>query len=180
MITITEALAELKTVEKRIEKKRQTLRPYLSRPEGAKDPLERSGGSVKMIESELQSIKDLNNRHLKIRMEIQKSNQVTPITILGITKTVAEWLTWRKEIAPGLQKHNADLRMGILQARQMAQKTGGAVVSATVVNADTKPNDIVVNVDENKLNEEAEILENILGTLDGQLSLKNATVTIEV
>jgi len=180
MITITEALAELKTVEKRIEKKRAAIKPYLSRPDGLKDPLEKSGGSVNMIKSELQGIADLGTRHLKIRMAIQRSNQETQITILDKSRSVAEWLTWRKEIAPGLQRQNQELRMGILQARQMATKTGGTLVSATVVNADTKPTDIIVNVDEGLLNKEAEVMEEILGTLDGQLSLKNATVTIEV
>jgi hypothetical protein len=40
--------------------------------------------------------------------------------------------------------------------------------------------DIVVNVDEQKLAEDSERMEEVLGTLDGLLSLKNATVTIEV
>lgn len=40
-ITITEALAEIKTVAKRIEKKRDFIRAYLSRQEGVRDPLEK-------------------------------------------------------------------------------------------------------------------------------------------
>lgn len=40
--------------------------------------------------------------------------------------------------------------------------------------------DIRVNVSENDLAKDLEQMETILGTLDGQLSLKNATVVIEV
>jgi hypothetical protein len=41
-------------------------------------------------------------------------------------------------------------------------------------------NDIVVNINEKQIAEQAEHLENVLGILDGQLSLKNATVLIDL
>ena len=40
--------------------------------------------------------------------------------------------------------------------------------------------DIVVNINEKELAEQAEALEEVLGSLDGQLSLKNATIYIDV
>lgn len=179
-LTITEALAELKTIGKRIEKKREYVGLFLARQDGVRDPLEKDGGSVKVIASERQAIGDLQTRHVAIRTAIQKINQATPITVEGETKTIAEWLTWRKEIAPGAQAFVTKLRHAVQQARQSAQQKGFAVVSASATTADTKPTDIVVNVEESGLAAEAERLETILGTLDGQLSLKNATVTIDV
>ncbi len=53
-ITITEALAEGTTIEKRIAKKRQFVRDYLFRQEQLRDPLD--GGSNIAISRELQSI----------------------------------------------------------------------------------------------------------------------------
>jgi hypothetical protein len=177
-ITITEALAELKTLGKRIEKKREYVASYLARQDGLKDPLEKDGGSADVIRRERQAIADLELRHVSIRTAIQKVNQSTPISIGETTKTIAEWLTWRKEMAPGAQAFVNKLRQMVIQARTQAQQKGWGVVTATGTAA--QPTDVVINVDEAALASEAEQLETILGTLDGQLSLKNATVLIEV
>jgi len=60
------------------------------------------------------------------------------------------------------------------------QREGNAFVSASAATAETKPNDVVVNIDERALGSELESIEDILGQLDGQLSLKNATVFVEI
>ncbi len=178
MLTITEALAELKTLGKRIEKKREFVGGYLARQDGIKDPLEKEGGSATVIARERQAIADLELRHVAIRTAIQRVNQATPITVLDTTKTIAEWLTWRKEIASGQQSFVNKIRQTVMAARGEAQKKGfGVVLTAEVAK---QPTDFVINVDESALAKEAETLENILGTLDGQLSLKNATVMIDV
>jgi microcystin degradation protein MlrC len=177
-ITITEALADLKTLGKRIEKKREYIASFLVRQDGVKDPLAKEGGSEVVIARERQAITDLETRHVAIRTAIQRVNQAASITVTDVTKTIAEWLTWRKEVAPGQQAFVNKLRHGIQQARTQAQQKGWAVVSATQTAA--QPTDLVVNADEAALAAEAERLETILGTLDGQLSLKNATVTIDV
>jgi hypothetical protein len=177
-LTITEALAELKTLGKRIEKKREYVASYLARQDGLKDPLEKDGGSAEVIRRERQAIADLETRHVLIRTAIQRVNHATPITVLDTTKTIAEWLTWRKEVASGAQTFVNKLRQMVIQARTQAQQKGWGVVTAT--ESAKQPTDVVVNVDEAALAKEAETLETILGTLDGQLSLKNATVTIDV
>jgi len=46
---------------------------------------------------------EMEKHHLNIRMAIQRKNQETYVTVLDLTMTVAEWLTWRKEIAPHLR-----------------------------------------------------------------------------
>lgn len=180
-MTITEGLAELKTMEKRIAKKREYISNYLGRQEGHKDPLERDGGSAEVIRRELQAIGDLQERHLKMRVSIQQSNHQTFITVGTVMRTVAEWLTWRKEIAPEQQVGLAALRQNLLRIRQQSQQKGYNVVSGAVaVSGETKPTDIIINVDEALLAANLENIEYVLGTLDGQLSLKNATVMITV
>lgn len=175
-MTITEALAQLTTIGKRIEKKRTFIRTYLLRPEKLKDPLQKDGGSSVVLGRELQSITDLERRHVAIRLAIQKANQETQVTVEGITKSLAEWLTWRKEIAPGLQNYLGVLQGTINNVRQQALKQGSNVVKA---GEEAKTEDVISNLDEAYLAKEAEELELILGSLDGQLSLKNATVYIE-
>jgi hypothetical protein len=64
--------------------------------------------------------------------------------------------------------------------RTTAQRSGSAVIqNVASVTQDAKPTDYIVNIDEARLAKEIEDLEETLGTLDGQLSLKNATVMIE-
>lgn len=177
--TITESLAEIKTIGKRIEKKRQSIATYLARDLRLKDPLEKDGGSVKFIAAERQGISDLENRIVAIRTAIQRSNLSTATAIGNRTLTVAEWLTWRREVSNGAQSFLTSLNNGIRQIREKAQKDGGRVVSSSS-DSDTKPVlEIVVNVDEKALLEEQENMEKTLGELDGRLSLLNAITTID-
>lgn len=177
-MTITEALAELKTLAKRLEKKRQGIAPYLFRQEGLKDPIKDEGGSVGFVTRERQAIGDLERRVVNIRTAIQLVNLTTPMTVLVMTQTIQEWLNWRKEVAPIRQQFLAGLMQSVLQARKMAQQKGFNVKPADTEKPE--PMDILVNLDEQELMRDIETLETILGTLDGQLSLKNATVMITV
>jgi hypothetical protein len=175
-ITITEALAELRTIDRRIAKKREFVSTYLLRQEMFKDPLEKDGGSVSAIRRELQSIHDLEERKIFIRRAIQQANERTNVTVGKQTRTIADWLVWKRDIAPTLQTFLTQVRVKIDQARQEAARKG-ASLSTSVESA--KPNDIIVNVNEQDLARDIESLEETLGALDGQLSLKNATVMIE-
>src|SRR5690348_13210593 len=129
-ITITEALAELTTINKRIEKKRQTIKAFLWRPDMARDPLVKEGGSVEYITRERQAIKDLQERHVRIRMAIQQANQHTDVTVNGVTRTLADWLTWRKEISSSETTFLTDVRTVLERARREVQQRGGKAVAA--------------------------------------------------
>ena len=72
-ITITEALADIKTIGKRVAKKQEFVGSYLARVEAAKDPHAAHGGSAKVIDSERQSISDLWRRVVTIRTAIAAS-----------------------------------------------------------------------------------------------------------
>jgi hypothetical protein len=179
-ITITEALAEIKTINSRLAKKREFVNSYLARQEAARDPLEKDGGSAQAIERERQSINDLEHRLISIRRGIQRANDTTLISIGGMQMSISEWLTWRRDVAPGQRTFLQGMRDRINAIRAQAQKQGGALVSATAsAGGESTNKDIVVNVDERVIADEIEALETTLGTLDGQLSLKNATVFIE-
>lgn len=178
-ITITEALAEIKTIGKRLESKRASINPYLIRQEGVRDPLEKTGGSEKFIREERQAIGDLEARIISLRRGIQAANDTTTVTINGVSRTISEWLTWRRDVAPHQRSFLANLRAALNQFRAQAKQKDAALVSATAVTAETKPTDYVVNIDEAQLGVELEAIEDILGQLDGQLSLKNATVLID-
>src|SRR5579863_1653454 len=61
-LTITEALAEIKTINKRLESKRESVRNYIARDVRVRDPLEKEGGSAEFIKRERQAIIDLEER----------------------------------------------------------------------------------------------------------------------
>lgn len=177
-LTITEALSEMKTIDARIGKKREFVSQYLYRQDRMRDPLEKQGGSRAIIASELQSISDLSERKLQIRRAIQQANQRVEITLEGSTRSIADWLVWRREVAPGYQAQLKAVNQTVQAARNDAMRKGLSVLSDP--NAASTPNDVIINIDEVALAAEIERLEQTLGMLDGQLSLRNATVTIDI
>jgi hypothetical protein len=174
--TITEALAELKIIGKKLENQRSAAAKYLYRPESQKDPLEKQEGSVKFVAEKRQSIADLEDRYVSIRRAIAQSNQTTLITISKDTRTISDWLVWKVAIYPERQAFLRALLGGIETARRVAQKSGG---SLTTDEKTAKPTDIIVSLDEKGLLDEIEHNDTAFQTLDGQLSLKNATVVVD-
>lgn len=179
-MTITEALAEIKTVGKRIAKKREAISGYVARQDNLKDPLAADGGSVEFIKRERQAIADLEARIVTLRAQIAAANAQTTVTVEGDTHSVADWLTWRREVAPGQQQFLNGLRSGLDNVRKQVAAKGLGIVNATatVNTSEVKPTDVWVNISEKDLAAEIEHLETVLGGLDGQLSLTNATTTI--
>lgn len=175
-MTITEALAEIKTISKRITSKREYVCTYMVRLESLKDPFEKDGGSAKAIEQEMQAIKDLEQRIVDLRREINFVNDTTQIEIEGVSKTIAAWIIWRREVAPGRERFINDIRLKLDNARNQLRNQPIYLTKGQ----EEKAQDMVVNVDEAALAKEAEQLKNILGQLDGQLSLKNATTMIKI
>lgn len=183
-ITITEALQEIKTIGKRLEKKRNSLTPYLVRDTRTRDPLSSSGGSEKFISTERQAISDLEDNVIKIRTSIQTSNLGSKLTVGNTTRSVAEWLTWRREISGHTVTFLRGLSTGLTSVRNEVQKKGGKIAANVLAVNEaydpTGPPEVVINVDERALLADQEDLEQTLGTLDGKLSLFNASTMIEI
>lgn len=175
MSTITEALAEIKTIDKRIQSKRSFIESYMYRLDSLRDPHEKDGGSTILIQNEMQAIRDLEDRVIAIRKGIQAANENNKITIEGDERTIADWLVWRREVAPRRETFLRKLRTNLSTAREAIKR---GMVSYGNNPQPEKPSDLIVNINEQELNKESEKLQNILGQLDGQLSLKNATVMI--
>jgi DNA repair exonuclease SbcCD ATPase subunit len=177
-MTITEALAEIKTIEKRINSKREFIKTYAIRIESLKDPLEKDGGSAKLIEQEFQAIDDLEQRLVKLRREIAFKNDLTFVEVEGVNNSIAHWLVWRREVAPRKRAFLSSLRQHILMFRDQARRQ--YVHRYTKDDEIDQQLEVIVNVREQELAQLQEKFENILGQLDGKLSLKNATVTLDV
>jgi len=175
-LTITEALSEIKTIKARIAKKQEAILRFLARDGRLRDPLESVGGSSVFVRGERQSIADLEQRIVSLRTAIQQANQSTTLTLGGRTRSVAEWLNWRRDVAGTAKTFLSQIVGQLSQLRQQAPRQG-----QVVSDRDTgSPNEIVVALNEQELAKQIESLEEILGNLDGKLSLLNATVTLDV
>ena len=124
----------------------------------------------------MQAIGDLQIRLVNIRAAIQAANVANTITVNGTTDTIANWLVWRREIAPKAQTFYASLTGRINQLRQAATRQGVAVKEADA----GVTNDYIVNLNEKELAKAIEDMETVLGMLDGQLSPKNATIKLDI
>lgn len=175
-LTITEALAEIKTIGKRLEKKRQFIQQNLARVEMVRDPLEAEGGSVEVVRRERQAYADLTDRIVFLRAAIHAANARTPLTINGTTRTVAAWIVWRRDAVPLVQQLHQMIRAGLQNLRAEVGKRGVRVVEPSV---SPEKGDIIVHLAEGAFAQEMETLEDTLGQLDGKLSLLNAQITVE-
>jgi len=176
-ITITEALAELKLIRNKLAKKQETINIHLTRAGHVKDPFEKEGGSKKVLAGEQQSVRDLNERVIKIRRAIAKANDEAQVTIAGQVRSISEWLTWKREVMAVELKQLSEIRQRIDVARQQATRQSGALKPD---DAQAVATDIIVNIDETELRKRIEQVQEIADNLDGQLSLKNATVQVQV
>lgn len=176
-MTITEALAEIKTIGKRLDSKRNFIIQYLFRQEMLKDPLAGDGGSQEVLRRERQAMTDLEARVVALRLAIAKANDAATVTIGTETRSIASWLAWKRDVAPNRKNFLASMRQKIDGLRSEAARNGLAVITQSVAQSSV---DIVVNIDERALAQEIEAMEETLGNLDGQLSLKNATVQVEI
>lgn len=176
-ITITEALSEINLIKKKIASKRTKILSALVRVEHVKDPFESDGGSAKMIDAETQSVNDLHTRLINIRSGVSEANLAHTISISEVTMSIHNWLIWKREIAKdnlAFLKNECTTIKGhtdALSTRPQMYK-----------DANDQPQFIktVVNADYAKLLHVEERMSGVFEQLDGKLSLKNATILIEI
>src|ERR1043165_2240928 len=144
-ITVAEALAELKTALKRLEMKRTFILTYLHRPEMLKDPLSQQGGSFSAIQQEWQSIRNLEEQIILIRRAVQQAYERCPVTISNQTRSLADWLVWRREVTARKARFLSSMLGRIDRARLRANRRAAVLLA----NGQTlRANDIAVNLDE--------------------------------
>jgi hypothetical protein len=176
-MTITEALSEVNLIKKRIEKKIEFLNQNLIRADHVKDPFESEGGTAKKNESELQAVDDLHGRLVKIRSAIATANLANEITIGEKTMSIHDWLTWKREVAERTMVLTASLHK-LMKAQLDRNMQQPSVYKDE--KGETQLVKLVPNFDISALLKRDEALTVTFETLDGKLSLKNATILIDV
>ena len=176
---ITEAMSEIKLFVKKISSQRDFILRNLSREEWRKDPFEKDQTTQEaQVKAALQSVSDLEKNIVAYRYAITKANMKERISLEGMDMTVAEWLIWRREVLP-LRKqllHNlANQMASIGKDQQNTQRSYSG--------KDTDKSQLsnyIINVSDKWLKEETDKLEAIEQRLDGQLSMINANVEVDI
>ena len=180
-VSITEALAEAnngKLIDKKIASESQFVQQFIFRQEAVLDRLTKDGGEDKVVRGKMQSIDDLFERKIRILSAIKEANSNNTITINNQSRTIEQWLIIKQYIATPKMQYIRGLIQKIDEARNLAQRSGGQVIDGKVP-AQFSGN-VIVNVDETKLRDELTKLQETMDILDGQLSLKNATIQVEI
>jgi len=168
LVTLTEALARRELIQNKIAAKNTFVNQNLTRDGGRIDPLEKQGGSVALIAREMQAIRDLERDLSDIMTAIRKANEETRFAVRGVELSLAEWIYMKRSILPArLQRLNVYNKQ-IQMARQ--QSSRGREVAV----------DVIAHIDEAALAREIEETQALLDEMDALLSVKNATVTVEI
>ena len=176
-ITITEALSEINLVKKKISAKQAKIQSALVQAEHIADPFLSEGGSEAMIKAESQGIYDLNYRLAKIRAEISHANLTHKISLGEDSRSIHDWLIWKREIATGQIRFTKEVHEAIKNHNKSSSDRPQVYKDSEEKVQLVK---YKINVDyADWLKREAELNEK-LEKLDGQLSLKNATIVIEI
>lgn len=177
-MTITEALAEIKLIEKKASKKQETILANLTSMEHLPDVYKEVGGTKEMVKREYQGLNDLWKRLTVIREAIAKSNAETKLTVEGHTRSVNQWLAWKREVQ---DKQIEFIGSVISKTKQVLDREAAApriVKSNDPVNEPTLLVKITSNIDIPAMTKDQDIYVTLKEKLDGQLSLKNATTTL--
>ena len=170
-MTITEALAEIKLINNKIDKKRTALAEE-SNIFYFEDTRQKPSIDAKQ---ELQAIEDLEKRKESIRAAIMKANLTNSITLNDETKTIYQWLVWKEDVYGQLANiyQTEQNLMNIIKKKHDSNPTVLKKEDGTAVIL--KP---VFTLDDKELLSKLEKLSDTYQKIDGLLSLKNATITV--
>lgn len=175
--TITEALSEVNLIKKKIEAGRTAILTTLVRPKHLKDAYESEGGSTELIKRATQSLNDLYKRLEKIRGAISQANLDNEITVGETTKTIFDWLTWKREISAEhlsfVTKVHTTTKSELDKLMKQPQVYKDEIGATHLL-------EVVANIDLGDYLKKIEQTNETIERLDGLLSLKNATIVVEV
>lgn len=175
-MTITEALAELKLITKKVEKKKEVVKQNLTTFEHLPDAFKEDGGVKEMVKREMQAIADHYERLVRIRASIGVKNAETSVMVEGVSKTISQWLAWKESVKDPLSALLAEIQNGVNTAvKSNAQRP---MVTANEQTKEVNLAKLMINVDMGHVNKSIETIISITEKLDGQLSLKNATTVV--
>ncbi len=176
-MTITEALAEIKLINDKIAKKRSFVLDNLVRIKQLPDALTSQGGTQAVLVADVQAISDLETRLVKIRSAIMKANLENTAEVNGQVLSIYDWLVWKREVAPSKRGFYEQVYNYTKRKLEELQK------SPQILKNDQGQTQLVepeTGLPYMEYAEKYSAVNEMLNKLDGVLSLKNATVLVEL
>lgn len=175
-MNIAHGFSEIRLSEKKISHAEAFITQNLARGASLIDPYADKGSSQKEeVERSLQSIHDLEERIVDIKLAIARANASTSFTIDMVTRTVAEWIIWRQTSADRQLKLIQDVAATI---RRLGNEHT-ASLRGLALGRDTKPDQMIFFLDEQWVRDQLDRHEEIYEKLDAELSVFNATTELE-
>lgn len=176
---ITEAMSEIKLFAKKIASQREFIIRNLKREEWRKDPFEKDSTTQEaQVRAAIQSINDLERNMVAYRFAITKANMKEKVSLEGVEMTIAEWLIWRREVLPLRKQLLGNLANQIANVGAEQQRVNRVFPGRDA--EQVQPVNFVINVSDKWLMAEIEKLDAIEQRLDGQLSMLNANIEVEL
>jgi len=180
VLTISEALAELKILGDRLAMNAKFVLDHVARDERQRDPFEREQSTAAaQIAQRMDSSRDLRARAVALRRAIALKNFEVRVEIEGVTRSVGEWLIWRREIAKGYGAELAAL-VGHIERLQSTVAQQNLRMRTDNTGSSGEPVRLALMLGLAELQTLREQHQSTLGVLDGRLRVVNATTTIEV
>lgn len=175
-LTITEALSEINLLKKKLESARNEMRTNLIRAKHMPDTFAAEGGLLKHNEAVMQSITDMGLRLVSIRSAIARANLANTITIGSATRSIHDWLTWRREVMEADAKCISDILARLRTHNDTASRQPQVYKDAE---GTVHLIEYELGLDIPALLKQVDAFTEVREKLDGQLSLKNATIVID-
>lgn len=172
-MTITEALKEIKFLEKKINDKAQKLRAACCEMDYSGQPFTYGDESEQraVVNGLQQSIVDMTNEIERLSISVNKTNLETNVSVNGKERSIASWILRRRKLCSlEVRAWNSLTDNGLKPQAQSIKNENGESVAVV-----TNPKKFY---DEKKKNEVIESLENEANEIDGKLEVVNATTTL--
>lgn len=166
---IIEALKELPLLEKRINKQCEQIMEYAALGSHEESPFGTREAHRKQLESLVQSNKDLASRYEKLKLALTLTNASVKVDILGTTKTIAEWITFKSSTYRYLAKTLTSL--DLVKASQRVREVKVDITEGIRVER---------MYDEQDRNRQLNNLSELFDKVDGTLEVVNATTDLVV
>lgn len=172
---IIQALKNLKTIEKRIEKNCQAISLYCAYISVEVLPYETEDKQRQEVQSLVQANIDLEKEYLKLKCSIEYTNLITKVKIGEFEYSISELIVLKRGIGKvkgATFRANTYKSLSLLAANQRFNQAASRGVDAT------NPPRVIPLFQEKYRNEQLTAWENFLAQIDGTLEVVNAETEI--
>lgn len=163
---LIEAMKKLKIIRKRMQSNAELVQGYSAQPSCVIPKFGTLEAQAAEIEKLAQSTEDLANYYAELSSRINYTNLTTKVEIAGQTRTIHEWLQYKRILAREIQP----VYMAMNDNRGRQEMIGIAVTQTDV--------QLVRFYDEKVKNERLRYWQDLYETVDGRLEVVNATTPL--